>query len=135
VGASVFNVVFDAREPRRLGRFWAGVTGYTVADVRDDFVRLRAPDHRGVRQLLFLQVDDPTPGKNRMHVDLAATELDTEIDRLLGLGASLADEPVDGRPRWREGNGIRWVVLRDPEGNEFCVGTDPDPDDPDRDPG
>jgi hypothetical protein len=136
VGASVFNVVFDAREPRRLGRFWAEVTGYTVADVRDDFVRLRAPDHRGVRQLLFLQVDDPTPGKNRMHVDLAASELDTEVDRLLGLGASLADEPVDGRPRWREGNGIRWVVLRDPEGNEFCVGTDPDRDsDRDPDPG
>ena len=37
------------------------------------------------------------------------------------------DELVDGRPQWREGNGISWVVLRDPEGNEFCVGSDPEP--------
>ena len=124
--ASIHNVVFDARQPRLLGRFWAAVTGYIVADERADFVRLRAPDDRSVRQILFLHVADPTPGKNRVHVDLAAPDLEAEIDRLLGLGASLADEPVDGRPRWREGNGIRWFVLRDPEGNEFCVGTDPD---------
>lgn len=122
---SVHNVTFDAEQPRRLGRFWSGVTGYTVADERDDFVRLRAPDERGVRQLLFIRVDDPTPGKNRVHVDLAAGEPDAEIARLLGLGASLVDDLVDGRPHWREGNGIRWVVLRDPEGNEFCLGGDP----------
>ena len=41
---------------------------------RDDFVALRAPDHRGVRRILFFRVDDPTPGKNRMHVDLAARD-------------------------------------------------------------
>jgi hypothetical protein len=126
VAAFVHNVTFDAEEPRRLGRFWAAVTDYTVVDERDDFVRLRAPDDRGVRQLLFIRVDDPTPGKNRMHVDLAAREPDAEIDRLVGLGASPVDDLVDGRPRWREGNGIRWVVLRDPEGNEFCVGSDPE---------
>jgi hypothetical protein len=37
-----------------------------------------------------------------------------------------ADDGVDGKPHWREGNGIKWVVLRDPEGNEFCVGSIPD---------
>jgi catechol 2,3-dioxygenase-like lactoylglutathione lyase family enzyme len=126
VPASVYNVTFDAEEPRSLGRFWSAVTGYEVADERDDFVRLRAPDDRGVRQLLFIRVDDPTPGKNRMHVDLAAREPGAEIDRLLRLGASLVDDPVDGRPHWREGNGITWVVLRDPEGNEFCLGSDPE---------
>jgi catechol 2,3-dioxygenase-like lactoylglutathione lyase family enzyme len=130
VPASVHNVTFDAREPRRLGRFWSAATGYAVVDQRDDFVRLRAPDDRGVRQLLFIRVDDPTPGKNRMHVDLAAREPEAEIDRLVGLGASLADDPVDGKPSWREGNGISWVVLRDPEGNEFCLGSDPAMDDP-----
>jgi catechol 2,3-dioxygenase-like lactoylglutathione lyase family enzyme len=128
VPSLVHNVTFDAREPRRLGRFWSAVTGYAVADERDDFVRLRAPDDGGLRQLLFLRVDDPTPGKNRVHVDLAARDPGAEIDRLLALGASLADDPVDGRPRWREGNGIAWVVLRDPEGNEFCLGSDPDAD-------
>jgi hypothetical protein len=121
----IHNVTFDANDPRLLGRFWSQVTGYAVVDDRDEFVRLRAPDARGVRQILFLRVDDPTPGKNRVHVDLAAPQPQDEIERLVGLGASLADELVDGRPRWREGNGISWVVLRDPEGNEFCVGAIP----------
>ena len=123
--AFIHNVTFDARDPRLLGRFWSRVTGYAVVDERDDFVRLQAPDELGVRLILFLRVEDPTPGKNRVHVDLAAGQPQEEIDRLLRLGASLADERVDGQPHWREANGIRWVVLRDPEGNEFCVGDVP----------
>lgn len=122
MAAFIFNVTFDALEPRTLGRFWSEATGYTIADERDDFVALRAPDKRGVRQILFFRVDDPTPGKNRMHVDLATRDSETEIDRLLGLGATLVDPPVNGGPSWREGNGTRWVVLQDPEGNEFCLG-------------
>lgn len=118
----IYNVTFDARQPRILARFWSEVTGYPVTDERDDVVRLRAPGHRGVRHILFFRVDDPTPGKNRMHVDLATREPNTEIERLLGLGATLVDEPVDGRPAWRHGNGNRWVVLQDPEGNYFCLG-------------
>jgi catechol 2,3-dioxygenase-like lactoylglutathione lyase family enzyme len=125
MSAFIHNVTFDASDPRMLGRFWSQVTGYAVVDERDEFVRLRAPDARGVRQILFLQVDDPTPGKNRVHVDLAAPLPQDEIERLLRLGASLVDQPVDGKPRWREGNGIKWVVLRDPEGNEFCIGAIP----------
>ena len=125
MSAFIHNVTFDARDPRLLGRFWSRVTGYAVVDERDDFVRLQAPDELGVRLILFLRVEDPTPGKNRVHVDLAAGQPQEEIDRLLRLGASLADERVDGQPQWREANGIRWVVLRDPEGNEFCVGNVP----------
>jgi hypothetical protein len=69
-----------------------------------------------------MRVDDPTPGKNRVHVDLAAREPDGEIERVLGLGAELVDARIDGAPTWRGREGIRWVVLRDPEGNEFCIG-------------
>jgi hypothetical protein len=119
------NVTFDASDPLLLGRFWSQVTGYAVVDERDEFVRLQAPDARGVQQILFLRVKDPTPGKNRVHVDLAARRPHDEIERLVRLGASLVDQPVDGKPRWREGNGINWVVLRDPEGNEFCIGAVP----------
>jgi hypothetical protein len=125
MSAFIHNVTFDAEDPRLLGRFWSRATGYAVVDERDDFVRLRAPDDQGVRQILFLRVERPTPGKNRVHVDLAVALPHDEIDRLLRLGASLADERVDGQPHWREANGIRWVVLRDPEGNEFCVGDVP----------
>jgi predicted enzyme related to lactoylglutathione lyase len=122
MAAFIFNVTFDAREPRTLGRFWSEVTSYSIAEERDDFVMLRAPDERGIRRILFFRVDDPTPGKNRMHVDLAARDAEAEIDRLLGLGAELVDAPTDGGPSWREGNGTKWVVLQDPEGNEFCLG-------------
>ena len=118
----VYNVTFDAQDPRRLGRFWSEVTGYAVAEDTDDFVRLRAPDERGVRHILFFRVADPTPGKNRVHVDLAARGPLGELRRLVALGATYVDEPVDGEPCWREGHGTRWVVLRDPEGNEFCLG-------------
>ena len=121
----IHNVTFDASDPRLLGRFWSRVTGFAVVDERDDFVRLQAPDAEGIRQVLFLRVDDPTPGKNRVHMDLAARHPHDEIERLVGLGASLVDQPVDGKPRWRDRNGIKWVVLRDPEGNEFCIGATP----------
>jgi catechol 2,3-dioxygenase-like lactoylglutathione lyase family enzyme len=126
VPAHIYNVTFDAKQPRRLGRFWSEVTGYHVVDERDDFVKLGSPDRRGVRHILFMGVDDPTPGKNRMHVDLAAREPDEEVKRLVDLGASLVDEREDGTALWREGNGLRWVVLQDPEGNEFCLGADPE---------
>jgi hypothetical protein len=125
MSAFIHNVTFDARDPRLLGRFWSQVTGYAVVDERDEFVRLRAPDAQGVRQILFLRVDDPTPGKNRVHIDLAARHPQDEIARLVELGASLVDQPVDGKPRWRNGNSIQWVVLRDPEDNEFCLGSIP----------
>jgi Glyoxalase-like domain len=125
MSAFINNVTFDAKDPRLLGRFWSQVTGYAVVDERDEFVRLRSPDDRGVRQILFLRVEDPTPGKNRVHIDLAARPPQAEIERLLRLGASLVDQPVDGKPYWREGNEITWVVLRDPEGNEFCLGDVP----------
>ena len=122
MSAFIFNVTFDAKQPRELGRFWSEVTGYAVVDERDDFVALHAPDARGVRNILFFRVDAPTPGKNRMHVDLAARDADAEIERVVQLGATLIDPPVDGKPQRREGHGTSWVVLQDPEGNEFCLG-------------
>jgi catechol 2,3-dioxygenase-like lactoylglutathione lyase family enzyme len=122
--AQIFNVTFDARDPRRLGRFWSAVTGYPIAEERDDLVRLRVPG-RGVPDLLFMQVDDPTPGKNRLHLDLASEDVPAEIVRLVELGASLVDAGSPSAPAWRSANGIRWVVLRDPEGNVLCIGDVP----------
>ena len=122
MSAFIYNVTFDTRNPRVLSRFWAAVTGYNVAEESDDAVAVRAPDERGIRRILFMRVDNPTPGKNRVHVDLASREPDAEIERLLELGAELVDPRRDGAPTWRGRDGIRWVVLRDPEGNEFCIG-------------
>ena len=118
--AFIYNVTFDCADPPALGRFWSAVTGYAIAEERADFVRLRAPDARGVRHILFFRVPEPKAVKNRMHVDLAARDAREEIARLVGLGAELVDGGPE--PQWRTGNGTRWVTMRDPEGNEFCIG-------------
>lgn len=112
--AFVFNITFDAADPRRLASFWSAATGYTPLEERDDFVALQAPDKRGVRRLLFFAVPEPKVAKNRVHLDLAARDPDAEIDRLVKLGATRVEQ--------REGNGTSWTVMADPEGNEFCIG-------------
>jgi hypothetical protein len=114
VPAFIFNVTFDCEDPVALARFWSEVTGYQPTEARPDFVRVRAPDARGVRHLLFFKVPEPKTAKNRMHVDLAARDPDAEVARLVALGAT--------RLEHREGNGTAWTVMLDPEGNEFCVG-------------
>jgi hypothetical protein len=122
VAAFVLSVTFDCRDPRRLAEFWSSVTGYSLEEAREDFARLRAPDHRSVRDILFFKVPEPKVGKNRVHIDLASREPGHEIQRLLDLGATLMDDPGPDGPHWRSGNGTEWVVMRDPEGNEFCIG-------------
>ncbi len=118
----IYSVTFEAEQPLVLGRFWAAVTDYAIVHERPDFVKLQAPGNRGVRHLLFLRADHRDTGRNRMHVDLGTRDPNTEIHRLVSLGAQLVDPLADGKPAWREGNSNRWVVLKDPEGNEFCVG-------------
>ncbi len=112
--AFIKYVTFDCVDPRRLAAFWSEVTGYVSLTERDDFAALAAPDERGVRGILFWQVAEPRTAKSRMHVDLASKEPETEIQRLVGLGAAMVER--------REGNGTSWTVMLDPEGNEFCIG-------------
>jgi catechol 2,3-dioxygenase-like lactoylglutathione lyase family enzyme len=114
MSAFIFNVTFDCADPKRLAEFWSEVTGYRVANARDDFVALDAPDGRGVRHLIFAQVPEPRVAKSRVHVDLAAREPRVEIARLVALGATEVAH--------HEGNGTSWTVMLDPEGNEFCLG-------------
>jgi catechol 2,3-dioxygenase-like lactoylglutathione lyase family enzyme len=122
VVAFIIHVTFDCVDPRRVADFWAAVTGYSIVDARDEFVRLRAPDQRGVRHLLFFKVPEPKTCKNRMHVDLATKEPVSEIERLIELGATMAEPPGSEGLPWRSAGGARWIVMRDPEGNEFCIG-------------
>lgn len=126
--ARIHDVVFDCRRPAPLARFWAAVLdGYEVApydeaeierlrsigidDVEDDpNVLVDAP---GVEPRLFFQlVPESKVVKNRVHLDLRCDDLDAETARLVDLGAHAlaATGPQEG-----------WVVLTDPEGNEFCL--------------
>jgi predicted enzyme related to lactoylglutathione lyase len=106
---------FDAHDPLRLARFWAGVLGWQLVDNRQDGVVLLPSDDTGFR-IGFLPSQAKKTDQNQMHFDLTSTSLENQqqtVARALGLGARHID--VGQHPEERH------VVLADPEGNEFCV--------------
>ena len=109
-------VVVDAGDPERLARFWSEAIGWRITYESDDEWAVEAPEGSpaiGVApDILFVKVPDRKLSKNRLHLDLRPADQQAEVDRLIALGAAPADI----------GQGdTRWVVLADPEGNEFCV--------------
>ena len=111
------EVVVDSRDPEALAAFWAAVLDYRVLGREEGVVEIGPPSGFGgaAPTLAFAPVDDPTPGKVRLHMDLNATDRDqdAELERLLALGAVPADVGQTGDEGWH--------VLADPEGNEFCL--------------
>jgi len=113
------HLVVDANDPVALARFWAAALGWVVADETEEEVDVwpsgfRYPGTSAV-PLLFVPVPEAKTGKNRVHLDLASTSPTHQaglVARLTGLGASPAD--IGQRD-------VPWVVMADPEGNEFCV--------------
>ena len=109
---SLGMITCDSTDPAALAAWWAEQTGGTVHDpFGGAFYFVRGGDLPV--QLGFQHVEDPTPGKNRLHLDLAASDVDAEVERLLGAGASLV-----GRHGAED---FGWVVMADPQGNQFCV--------------
>jgi hypothetical protein len=108
------NLVIDAADPQRLGRFWeAAVGGKTLTDQPDGFETRLAIEGGPVLDLCFQRVSEPPVESPRMHLDLfGGTRQTEEVDRLLRLGAGHLDIGQGDVP---------WVVLADPEGNPFCV--------------
>jgi hypothetical protein len=110
----VAAIVFDCERPERISAFWAEATGWPVLGRDDEGVWLRDVGSGGP-YLDLHRVAEPKTVKLRVHIDVAPFADDDqaiEIERLRALGA----RPVD------IGQGdVRWVVLGDPEGNEFCV--------------
>jgi predicted enzyme related to lactoylglutathione lyase len=106
-------VTFDCDEPSAVAAFWADALGWRLVGGH----RVEPPEP-GV-YLEFMKVPEPKSVKNRLHLGLNAPDLDAEIDRLVGLGATIAWEE-----EFPEGWPYRNLVLRDPEGNEFCLGNE-----------
>ncbi len=105
------QTIIDAADPARLGEWWRTALGWVVVDASDDEFEIRASADR-LPGLLFGRADGSKTVKNRLHLDLRPDDRDAEVERLIALGA----RPVD------IGQGEQtWVVLADPEGNEFCV--------------
>lgn len=112
---SINTVTFDADDPPALARFWGGVFE-TESESPSPYVAFVKPI--GGQQLMFIKVPETKSAKNRCHLDLHADSedaVDGEVERLTGLGASLVDHHRE--------YGVYWATFRDPEGNEFCVGT------------
>jgi hypothetical protein len=134
-----FQVSFDANDPPALARFWGVALDYVeqpppegfatwdeFADQmnipesrRGDFGSVVDPDGVGPR-LFFQRVPEGKTAKNRVHLDVNVSGPDHEwsrvtahVDKLVAAGATLIEE--------RHDETSRWVVLQDPEGNEFCV--------------
>ena len=134
------QITFDAADPHALAAWWAGLLGYEIESNREmvaelladgvitdadvvevdgvlhfaTAVAMRDPDGVGPR-FLFQQVPEAKTAKNRVHLDVPVPpeDLDAEVERVVGLGASLVR--FDSHP------GHRWAVMQDPEGNEFCL--------------
>ena len=105
------QVTVDTRDPATLGAWWAEALGWVVVDNDSHVFEIRpAPDQ--IPDLMFLSNPDTKSVKNRLHLDLRPDDQDREVARFLSLGATRVDV----------GQGdATWVVLQDPEGNEFCV--------------
>lgn len=111
MGVTLTQFVIDCADPERLATFWCEVLDWQVVDRDEDDVEIGGTGDGPT--LLFEQVPDPKTVKNRIHIDVRPTEdQQTEVDRIIALGARRVDV----------GQGdVSWVVLADPEGNEFCV--------------
>jgi len=110
-----YTVVIDSQDVRSQAEFWRQALDWQVVYESDDEMVI-ARDDNTYPGIIFVPVPEQKTVKNRLHIDLNPDDQQAEVERLIGLGAtrvevgqSKADEPV------------KWVVLADPEGNEFCV--------------
>ena len=113
MGQATIGLVLDCADPEMLAEFWAAALGYTLVGTAGSYTMLLPPE--GGPQFLLQRVHEAKSGKNRMHFDIHAPDVAAEARRLVGLGA----HPVGDGVHSEHGN--RWVVMVDPEGNEFCV--------------
>jgi hypothetical protein len=142
--ATPIQVTFDCADPDRLARFWVAVLGYRIPDPPEGFATweswataMRIPkdqwnaasaieDPEGVGPRIFFQrVPEPKTIKNRVHLDMSVgggrgtplqerrRRVDAEVTRVMGLGATRTG-PMERGDEY-------WVVMQDPEGNEFCL--------------
>jgi predicted enzyme related to lactoylglutathione lyase len=113
-------VTIDCADPKSLAGFWSEALGYVqVADLGGYLILRPADGSPGGLTVSLQEVPEPRVGKNRVHLDLEATDRSAEVARLVDLGATTVREHTY--------SGYAWTVLEDPEGNVFCVSGPPAP--------
>ncbi len=107
-------LVLDCADPERLAAFWAPALGYVHLGMAGSYAAL-LPHGRPGPKLLLQRVPEPKAVKNRMHLDIETPDIEAEAARLQALGARrLQDEHLHEY-------GTTWILMADPEGNEFCI--------------
>ena len=112
---TISTVTVDCSDAAALARFWAGALGWDVAPgASADLAAVGGPRRPAdTPSLLFIRVPEPKKVKNRWHLDLDATDPEAAVTQLVSLGASVQRRVSE--------DGAGWIVLADPEANEFCV--------------
>jgi predicted enzyme related to lactoylglutathione lyase len=111
---ATFGLVLDCADPERLAGFWTAALDYVNVGSAGAYVALY-PRERSGPKLLLQRVDEPKTSKNRMHIDIETPDIHTEATRLAALGAQrVSDGPCNE-------HGSTWILMADPEGNEFCI--------------
>jgi predicted enzyme related to lactoylglutathione lyase len=115
VASVLTEIVADCEDPQRVADFWSQVLGWKVQQ-QEGYCWMSAsgdPAERDIK-LVFVKVPEPKTVKNRWHIDVNPRRADQaeEVERIIALGAQRVDIGQGDVP---------WVVLADPEGNEFCV--------------
>ena len=125
VTASIASITVDCADALVVGTFWSAVLGRPLDDgASSDFAAIAFAGRRDTAgwaplgpgeqpTWLFVRVPEPKSAKNRLHLDLAAPDVEEEVARLVWLGATRVTDTDE--------YGYTWTVMADPEGNEFCV--------------
>jgi hypothetical protein len=113
--ARIATIMVNALDAERLAEFWAALLGTEVSSRFEQFVWLRPPGP-GAPQLAFQQVDRPTEGRRRLHLDIHGPDPAALRTRAESLGAGFVEGQDIGD--------FHWDVMQDPEGNEFCIAGD-----------
>jgi predicted enzyme related to lactoylglutathione lyase len=114
----VAAITFDCSNALTLSGFWSAAVGRPVDDqgemaASEFFARI--PGEGSDPLMMFIQVPEEKIAKNRVHLDMDADDRAAEVERLVGLGATVIHD--------KQEYGMEWTTLADPEGNEFCVAT------------
>jgi hypothetical protein len=106
------QVVIDSQRADDIAAFWSALLERPVLDGANQFfAMIPASEDRSFPALMFLAVPEPRQSKNRMHLDLVATDIQAEVERAISLGATKVAEFDE--------YGTRWTTMTDPEGNVF----------------
>jgi catechol 2,3-dioxygenase-like lactoylglutathione lyase family enzyme len=109
----VTSVMIDCRDSQAMAAFWTALLGVEIRNTHENFIWLE-PQREGGWSIAFQEVPDPTPGKNKIHLDGYYPDLDGLEERVAALGGRVVDRQLI--------DGFEWRVYADVEDNVFCFG-------------